>query len=228
MAVCPACHEAQDAPPAGGELDVACSACGAPLPRTPPATSRGLSVHVREGVSDEGRAEKVLVLPPPREVAVFQLFVGAAWTAALLVVAYAAAVSSIGAFTLFPLLLAGLGLGFGGPLITRGARGLVNALRVSISRDTIVVAEGPLSPRAPPERILLSDVVGTAVRPATLVRFVPCLVLRDGRTVEIPRTFDRKSNAVWVCEQVDTLVAEARVVSPYRGELPAADGDNPQ
>ena len=64
--------------------------------------------------------------------------------------------------------------------------------------------------------------LGTAVERDALVRFVPCIVLRDGRTVAIPRTFERKANAVWVCERVDALVAEARTASPYRGALPAA------
>lgn len=223
MVVCPACREAQDAPPAGVDLDVPCSSCGGRLPRTPEATSRGLSVEVRAGLSREGRAETVLVLSPPREVALFQLVVGAAWTFGLLALAYAAAGSSVGAFALFPLLLAALGLGFGGPLVARGARGLVNAPRVLVTRDTLVVTEGPLLPRGKfPERVLLSDVVGTTVERDALVRFVPCIVLRDGRTIAIPRTFERKANAVWVCDRVDALVAEARTSSPYRGALPAA------
>lgn len=205
------------------ELDVSCSACGGRLPRTPEATSRGLSVEVRDGLSREGRAQTVLLLPPPREVALLQLVVGAAWTVGLLGLAYVAAGSSVGAFALFPLLLAALGLGFGGPLVLRGVRGLVNAPRVVVTRDTLVVTEGPLLPRGSPERMLLSDVVGTAVERDALVRFVPCIVLRDGRTIAIPRTFDRKANAVWVCERVDALVAEAREVSPYRGALPAAE-----
>jgi hypothetical protein len=222
LVVCPACREAQDAPPAGVELDVSCSVCGERLPRTPEATPRGLSVQVRDGLSREGRAQTVLVLPPSREVAVFQLVVGSAWTLGLLCLAYAAAGSAVGAFALFPLLLAALGLGFGGPLVVRGARGLVNAPRVVVTRDTLVVTEGPLLPRGAPERMLLSDVVGSAVERDALVRFVPCIVLRDGRTVAIPRAFERKANAVWVCERVDALVAEARTASPYRGALPAA------
>ncbi|MFO0643442.1 MAG: hypothetical protein U0183_29715 [Polyangiaceae bacterium] len=200
-----------------------CSSCGGALPRTPPATSRGLSIEVRAGLSREGRAQTVLVLSPPREVALLQLVVGAAWTFGLLALAYAAAGSSVGAFALFPLLLAALGLGFGGPLVARGARGLVNAPRLVVTRDTLVVTEGPLLPRGSPERVLLSDVVGTAVERDALVRFVPCIVLRDGRTIAIPRTFERKANAVWVCERVDALVAEARTSSPYRGALPAAE-----
>jgi len=156
----------------------------------------------------------MLALAMPRQNALVTVVFGLVWTSAFVMLAVLVWMASGagGGFFLVAVLASVAGL----VLVARGAVDLKNRLVVTVSPTELRVDTAPLRlPR--PRTIHAADVLGFTVRRNETARYLVYALRRDGRGEPIPYLFERLTNAVWFAERLDTLVAEHRASSPYRG-----------